>query len=66
MVSIVKEFKAEREDKIASIVQALKDNPKQNLKNLTWECCSIFNCTERKAKEYISIAKWRLENASNL
>lgn len=56
----------EREIKIASIEQSLKENPEQDLKKLVFECCNVLQISEKKAKEYIDIAKWRIENVSKI
>ena len=61
MVSIIDKQKLQRDKKIAYIEKYLRENPESEIKLLILEICSSMHCSDRKAKEYYKIAKWRIE-----
>ncbi len=65
MVSVILEQMKERQNRIGLVEKTLKRNKKIDLKDFILELCNVFNCSQRKASEYIRIAKWRIENETN-
>ena len=66
MVSVIIEQMKERENRIGLVEKTLRRKRKKiDIKDFTMELCNVFNCSQRKATEYIRIAKWRIENEAN-
>ena len=66
MVSIIIKQALERENKINCVIETLKENPEQDLKKLIFEISMKLNCSLSKAKEYLEIAKWKIEEEKNV
>jgi len=65
MVSIIIEQMKERENRLSKIGNSLRANPDRDIKDAILEVAAIWCCSQRKASEYVRIAKWRIENEDN-
>jgi len=62
MVSVIIQQQKDKINRIGIVEKALRAKPNLNMKDFVLEVCDGLLCCERKAKEYIRIAKWRIEN----
>ena len=65
MVSVIIEQKRDRAVRIGHIKQALALNPNADIKELVFQIASSYGCSVRKAREYIQVAKWEIENGKS-